>query len=57
MAKKVLEGIGVQERVKRDDYDDPEMTKIKFKIHAKYDWKAHARMANKMMAKWKHYDY
>ena len=41
-------------RVKRDDYD-PDMTKIKFKIHAKYDWKAHARMANKMAAKWKEY--
>ena len=56
-AKKVINSLRIQDRVKRDDYDDPEMSKIKFKIHAKYDWKAHARMANKMMAKWKQYDY
>ena len=52
--RKVMDSLLVKDRVKRDDYD-PDMTKIKFKIHAKYNWKAHAKMAHKMAAKWSQY--
>ena len=52
----VIDSLLIKDRVKRDDYDDSEMSKIKFKIGAKYDWKVHARMANQMAAKWRH-DY
>ena len=48
--KKGIDRLLVKDRVKRDDYDD----QIKFKTGTKYDWKAHAKMANKMAAEWKH---
>ena len=46
---------GPASRVKRDDYG-PEMSKIKFKIHAKYAYDVHARMKNQMKAAYKLYN-